>query len=110
VIARVWTARTSPAEAPLYAVHLKTHVLPELRQLDGYFGAVLLQRTVADEIEIVVVTSWRSIDAIRSFAGAGLEEAVVADEAAALLTQFDRRVRHYDLVLSDGTPFPAARG
>ena len=60
-------------------------------------------RAVPGAIEVVVITFWESVDAIRGFAGADLERAVVADEAAALLTQFDRRVRHYELALRDDT-------
>jgi heme-degrading monooxygenase HmoA len=63
---------------------------------------MLLERPVSDAVEIVVITFWESVDAIRAFAGADLEGAVVADEAAALLTQFDRRVRHYEVAVKDG--------
>jgi heme-degrading monooxygenase HmoA len=72
-----------------------------LRRVDGYAGAMLLERETSDGVEIIVLTLWRSLDSIRAFAGADLDGAVVADEAAALLTQFDRRVRHYDLVVKD---------
>jgi heme-degrading monooxygenase HmoA len=51
---------------------------------------------------VVVVTFWRSAEAVRAFAGDDPEQAVVADEAAALLTDFDRRVRHYEVVVEDG--------
>jgi len=101
VIARFWSAQTTRAHAPAYAEHLRTEVLPTVQGVDGYAGAMLLEREVADGVEIVVVTWWRSLDAIRGFAGADLEEAVVADEAAALLTAFDPRVRHYNLVVND---------
>jgi heme-degrading monooxygenase HmoA len=69
--------------------------------VDGYAGAMLLERAISDAVEVIVITWWRSLDAIRGFAGADLEEAVVASEAASLLTTFDRRVRHYELVVKD---------
>jgi heme-degrading monooxygenase HmoA len=99
VIARFWSAQTTPVQAPAYIEHLKTKVLPILQKVDGYEGAMLLQREEADGVEIIVITQWISLEAIRGFAGDDLEEAVVADEAAALLIRFDRRVRHYDLVI-----------
>lgn len=105
MIARFWSARTTPAQARAYAEHLRTHVLPTLRRLDGYAGAILLERATSDAVEIIVLTWWRSLDAIRGFAGADLEEAVVADEAVSLLTQFDRRVRHFELVVKDDAWF-----
>lgn len=101
MIARIWSAQTTPAQAPAYAAHLRAHVLPELRGLDGYAGAMLLQHSTAKGVEILVITWWRSLAAIRGFAGADLERAVVADEARAVLTQFDQRVRHYDVVVDD---------
>lgn len=101
MIARVWAARATPSNAPAYAEHLRTEVIPALRNVDGYQGARLMQRQDGDKIEIVVVTWWASLDAIRSFAGADIERAVVTEEAAGLLNGFDERVVHYELVLSD---------
>ncbi len=101
MIARLWSARATPAQAPAYVEHLRTQVLPAVRGVDGYAGMQLLQRAGPDEVEILVITWWWSLEAVRGFAGDDLEGAVVADEAAALLTDFDRRVRHYELVVSD---------
>lgn len=102
MIARVWTAQSSPTQAPLYVEHLRNRVLPALRIVDGYGGSMLLERDVLGGVEIMVITFWRSVDSIRGFAGDDLEGAVVAEQAAALLTQFDRRVRHYDVAVNDG--------
>jgi heme-degrading monooxygenase HmoA len=101
VIARSWSARATKANAPAYAEHLRSHVLPAVRGLDGYAGAQLLTREVEGSIEIIVLTFWRTIESINAFAGEDREGAVVADEAAALLADFDRRVRHYEVALED---------
>jgi heme-degrading monooxygenase HmoA len=101
VIARVWTARTTSAQAPAYAAHLRTRVLPKLHALDGYAGASLLRRDADGESELIVVTRWRSMDAVRAFAGDDAEAAVVEDEAAAVLSGYDARVRHYEIVVED---------
>ena len=98
MIARLWSANTTPDRAPQYIDHLKSKVMPDLRKIEGFAGAMLLTRVESDAVEVIVITQWTSLAAIRGFAGNDLEEAVVADEAAALLTSFDRRVRHYDLV------------
>jgi heme-degrading monooxygenase HmoA len=102
MIARVWSAQTTPAQAPAYAEHLRNKVLPELARLDGHAGAMLLERAVPDGVEVVVLTFWRSLDSIRDFAGTDLEKAVVAAEARALLTRFDQHVRHYEVVVKEG--------
>jgi heme-degrading monooxygenase HmoA len=101
MIARLWSAQAPPVNTSAYVDHLKSQVLPALRKVDGYAGAMLLERPNVDQAEIMVITYWRSIDSIRGFAPDDAEAAVVADEAAALLTQFDRRVRHYEVVVTD---------
>ncbi|HZS08788.1 MAG TPA: antibiotic biosynthesis monooxygenase [Blastocatellia bacterium] len=101
MIARLWTARVAQAQAPAYADHLKSRVLSALREVDGYDGAKLLERETADGVEIVVITLWQSLDAVRKFAGPDLERAVVSDEIAPLLLWYDRQVRHYEVVVED---------
>jgi heme-degrading monooxygenase HmoA len=101
MIARFWTAKTSQAQAPVYTDHLKNHVLSTLRGVEGYVGARLLQRETDGGVEIVVITFWRSLDAVRKFAGDDIEKAVVSDEIVPLLLYYDQRVRHYDVVVED---------
>jgi heme-degrading monooxygenase HmoA len=101
MIARYWTAKTSHAQAPVYTDHLKSHVLATLRKVDGYLGARLLERETDEGVEIVVITFWRSLDAVRKFAGEDIEKAVVSDEITPVLLYYDQRVRHYDVVVGD---------
>jgi hypothetical protein len=100
-IARYWSARTTEAQLPKYLAHFSKNVLPELRRVPGFLEANVSVRHTANEAEIFVETTWRSLDAIRAFAGPDLEAAVVAPEAAAMLTNFDRRVRHSQIALTD---------
>ena len=100
-VMRHWSARTTKAQLPQYLDHFSKNVLPELRAVSGYLGATLYLRRIDNEVEILVATSWRSLESIRNFTGPDLENAVVADEAAAFLTEFDRRVRHYEIAISD---------
>ena len=107
-IARIWTARTTERNWPVYREHFVKNVLPELRGIDGYLGSTLYVRHVGADRDIMVETYWRSLEAIHVFAGVDLENAIVADEAAAVLTDHDRRVRHYEIVLSDCGPAVSA--
>lgn len=101
MIARVWSARATREQAPAYAVYLRGHVFAGLRALDGYESALLLERDTDAGVEIQVVTFWRSLAAVEAFAGRDVENAVVTEQAAALLLDYDRTVRHYDVVLRD---------
>jgi len=49
-------------------------------------------------VEFVVLTLWDSMDAVRKFAGANPEKAVVAPDAQAVLSSFDEFVSHYEVV------------
>ena len=99
-ILRQWSARTTEVQLPKYLEHFSKNVLMELRRVPGFLGATVSTRHASKEVEIFVETTWRSLDAIRAFAGADLEAAVVAPEAAALLTSYDRRVRHSEITIS----------
>src|SRR6266705_6662055 len=100
-VLRRWTACTTDAQLPKYLEHFSKNVLPELRRVPGYLGAMVSVGRLDGEIEIVVETTWRALESIRNFTGPDLEAAVVADEAAALLTSFDRRVLHCEIALTD---------
>jgi len=100
MIARVWTARAIPENLEAYKRHLAKSVFPELRSIAGFVRAELLTRLVQGEVEIIVTTVWIGFEPIDAFAHPDREAAVVAPEAAALLTGYDRRVRHYELSLT----------
>jgi len=100
-ILRQWTARTSKEQWPRYRAYFSRKVLPDLRAVDGFLGATLFVRHAGADVEILVETSWRSLESIRAFAGSDLEAAVVSDEAIAMLTEFDGRVRHFEIAASD---------
>ena len=99
-IVRHWSARATEAQLPKYLEHFSKNVVPELRRVPGYLGANVSVRHSGKEAEIFVETTWRSFESIRAFAGADLEAAVVAPEAAALLKDYDHRVRHYEIAIS----------
>ncbi len=101
MIARFWTAEVAKGRAHVYADHLKSRVLPELREIDGYRGSRLLERETNNGVEIVVVTFWESLDSIRRFAGSDAERAVVSDDVVSLFLRYDRSVRHYTVAVTD---------
>ena len=91
MIARLWRGVAKDAEA--YLRHLDGNVVPELEKIAGYRGYRVLRR----EQEILVMTLWESMAAVRAFAGADPEKAVVEPEARAVLAEFDDFVRHYEV-------------
>jgi len=108
MIIRVWKARATPEGAERCRARFVEKILPRLKPLEGYRGASLLRRPDGDEVELVLLTRWESLEAVRPFAGPDIEHAVVDEEAATMLTGWDRRVRHYDIAHEDEASAPGA--
>src|SRR5215471_11537842 len=97
-VLRLWKGRSTAERASEYVHHATKKVFPALRAIDGHRGAYLLRRVVDGAIEFVVLTLWDSMATVRRFAGAEPDKAVVEAEARAILTSFDDRVTHYEIV------------
>jgi len=99
LIARTWHGwASSPPDAVAYEEHFRSAVLPGLRQLRGFRGARLLRREDGGEVEFVAVTFFDSIESVRGFAGDDYQRAVVEPEARRVLSRFDERSAHYEVV------------
>jgi heme-degrading monooxygenase HmoA len=98
MIARLWRGvAPDMANAQAYLRHFKATVLPTLATIDGYRDARVLRREDRGRVELVVMTLWDSMAAIRRFAGTDPERAVVEPEARAVLAEYDDFVRHYEV-------------
>jgi heme-degrading monooxygenase HmoA len=102
MISRIWRGWTSHEKAAAYQALLETEILPGIanRRIEGYRGAHLLRRDLENEVEFVSVLWFYSLDAVRDFAGEDYEVAVVPPKARALLSRFDDRSAHYDVLLN----------
>jgi heme-degrading monooxygenase HmoA len=98
MVVRTWRGRASSVNDRDYVRHFQGNVLPELRTIAGFRGALLLRDKRGEEVEFLVLTKWASMDAVRSFAGDDVERAVVEPEGVAALTSFDPTARHYEVV------------
>jgi heme-degrading monooxygenase HmoA len=98
MIIREWRGRASAPRADAYPRHFREAVVPELRNVSGFLGAQLSRRRIGDKVEFLVLTRWRSMDALRAFAGASVDRAVVEPGAIAALTDFDATVQHYEVL------------
>jgi heme-degrading monooxygenase HmoA len=102
-ILRQWKGVARPGHADAYLAHLEHETFPALTQLAGFVTAAVMRREVEDGTEFQVQTIWRSLDAIKAFAGDDVEAAVVPPAAQALLVRYDRRAVHYEFVNPKGS-------
>jgi heme-degrading monooxygenase HmoA len=99
VIARIWHGWTTPGNADRYEALLRAEVFTGIagQGIPGFRDIELLRRDLGHEVEFVTVMRFDSLDAVRQFAGADFEAAVVPEAARALLARFDARSAHYEV-------------
>ncbi|HLB97683.1 MAG TPA: hypothetical protein VJK90_08470 [Acetobacteraceae bacterium] len=103
MIARLWRGWAATTEAAdQYEAFLRTEFLPSAHAIEGYRGAAVLRRAVGGEVEFTTITRFDTIAAIRTFAGEDAEAAHVAPRGRELLSHFEDRCQHFDMVIEDG--------
>jgi heme-degrading monooxygenase HmoA len=104
-IVRVWGGYGTQAGVDRYCrEHFPNSVLPHLRSIDGFIEVKVMTRQGRDETEVVVATTWESIESVKAFAGKDYERAVVEPVVRELLNRFDERVAHFSVALAASTP------
>lgn len=97
MIARVWRGWTKAEDADAYEHLLRATVYPGLDRILGYRGGYILRHDRADETEFVAMNFFKSLDAVKAFAGPEYEQPVFEPEARRLLSNVEPIVRHYDV-------------
>ena len=99
MIARFWSGWTAPQNADAYEALLKDEIFPGIfaRKIAGFQRIELCRAVYDDEVEFVTIMWFSSLDAVKAFAGADYEKAVVPPKARALLKGFDERSRHMEM-------------
>jgi heme-degrading monooxygenase HmoA len=100
MISRIWHGWTTLGNADKYEAMLKDEIFVGIqnRRIRGFKGIQLLRRKVGAEVEFVTIMVFDSLDAVREFAGEDYERAVVPKNARAVLSHFDERSQHYEIM------------
>jgi heme-degrading monooxygenase HmoA len=98
MIVRCWKGIATNNNAKKYIEHLDRSIIPVLRTLKGFERIEVMKRDVEKGVEFQVQTYWRTMGDITQFAAPNISEAVVADEARAVLSTYDKTVTHYEEV------------
>lgn len=101
MISRIWHGWTTPQNADTYEELLKEEIFVGIqnRQIPGFKGIQLLRREIMEEVEFITIMTFESLDAVREFAGEDYESAVVPEKARKLLSRFDERSQHYEIIV-----------
>jgi heme-degrading monooxygenase HmoA len=98
MVSRHWTGTAKKERAEEYILHFQNDTFKQLETIAGFVSAQILKREVKEGIEFLVITNWQSIDAIRQFAGDQTDTAVVPQLVQDIMTRYDQKVRHYEVI------------
>lgn len=100
MIARIWHGWTSKVNADKYWDILSNQVLPGIAnmKINGYQGVKVLKRSVGNEEEFITIMEFDSLDSVRQFVGEDYERAHVPEPARRVLSRFDERSQHYEVI------------
>ncbi|WP_122817952.1 hypothetical protein [Nocardioides pantholopis] len=101
MILRRWRGAVRAEDAEAYLAHQDETGVRAYRETPGNLGVLVLRRPVGDLVEVVTLSLWNSMDAVRRFAGDQPEVAVFYPGDDDLLVEKDLHVDHHEVVDAD---------
>lgn len=100
MICRLWRGWTTPANAAAYEAIVRGEVIPgiEERRIPGFRSIDLMRRELGDEVEFATLMWLDDLDAVKAFVGEDYEVAHVPPRAREVLSRFDERSAHFDVI------------
>ncbi len=100
MICRIWRGWTTFANAPVYEKLLRSTVIPgiEARGIAGFRSIDMMRRDCGNEVEFSTIMWFDDLDAVKTFVGEDYEIAHVPTAARAVLSRFDERAVHFDVI------------
>lgn len=97
MIARIWRGITLKEKADDYLAYLNETGLKDYAKTPGNRGVTILRRIQGEHCEVMLISLWESMDAVRAFAGENPERSVYYPEDEQYLLQMEPLVRHYEV-------------
>jgi heme-degrading monooxygenase HmoA len=94
----MWHGRVASAKAGRYREFLEARAIPDYRSVPGNLSVHVLERREGAVTHFVTLTFWKSMAAIRGFAGEDVEKAKYYPEDRGFLLEFEPTVVHYEVV------------
>ena len=98
MIARVWTCRTPKHMADAFEAHLRATGVAEAKRTPGSAGVTVLRRERGGVAHFVMISYWKSYEAIRAFAGEDLDRAWLHGDDSLFDLDPDLFVTHHQVV------------
>jgi hypothetical protein len=100
MICRVWRGWTTPENAEAYEAVVRGQVIPgiEARRIPGFRAIDLMRRPLDGGIEFSTLMWFDDLEAVKAFVGEDYEVSHVPAAARAVLSRFDARAAHYEVL------------
>ncbi|WP_327721509.1 antibiotic biosynthesis monooxygenase [Streptomyces sp. NBC_00490] len=100
MICRVWRGWTTRANADAYERIVRGQVIPgiEARRIPGFQSIDLMRRERENDVEFLTLMWFDGLASVRAFMGEDYEQAHVPEAAQAVLSDFDERSAHFEVL------------
>ncbi len=98
MIVRMWHGRVPRSKAEAYRAFLNERAIPDYQSIPGNVSVHILERRESEVVHFITLTFWKSLEAIKGFAGADAETAKYYPEDKDFLLEFEPNVTHYEVV------------
>ena len=100
MICRIWHGWTTTENSHRYEEIVRGEVIPaiEARDIPGFLAIDLVRRPVPNGYEFATIMWFTGTDSVKAFAGEDYEVAHVPERAREVLSHFDARATHFDVI------------
>jgi heme-degrading monooxygenase HmoA len=100
MICRVWRGWTTEANADAYERVVRGQVIPgiEARRIPGFVSIDLMRRERENDVEFLTLMWFDDLASVQAFMGEDYERAHVPEAARAVLSDFDERSAHFEVL------------
>lgn len=100
MICRLWRGWTTSANAAVYERIVRGEVIPgiEAMAIPGFRHIDLMQRELGEEVEFQTLMWFDDLASITAFMGEDYAVSHVPAAARAVLSRFDQRAAHYEVI------------
>lgn len=100
MVCRLWRGTATTENAPRYEAIVRGQVIPDIEAMEipGFLHIDLARRSVPDGVEFLTIMWFESLDSVKRFVGEDYAEAHVPAEARAVLSAFEERATHFEVL------------
>lgn len=94
MIARIWEGKAHRNQTPAYLEYLKQTLVPQFRGVPGNLGLTLAHKEEGEHNRIFFVSYWKDYEAVKKYAGADYQRAIIFPEETQFLSDYQQEVMH----------------